>query len=98
MDNNAYIYFMSNRRNNVLYIGVTSNLEKRVWEHKNKVYPECFTAKYNCTKLVYFEQANDIQTAVSREKQLKNWKREWKDKLIDETNPTRTDLSLHWYD
>lgn len=70
----AYVYFMTNQYNNVLYIGVTNDLNRRVAEHKAKVN-KGFTFKYNCYKLVYFETFNLIIDAISREKQLKNWKR-----------------------
>ena len=78
-----------------MYIGVTSNLPKRVWEHKNKVV-EGFTEKYNVDKLVYFEITDSIESAIKREKQLKNWHREWKINLIKEKNPDFRDLSLDW--
>ncbi|MCQ2576006.1 MAG: GIY-YIG nuclease family protein [Treponema sp.] len=89
----AYVYFMTNEYNTALYIGVTSDLQKRVYQHKNHTY-EGFTDKYNCTKLVYFEECNDITAAISREKQLKNWHREWKNNLVNETNKDWKDLSL----
>ena len=76
MAEKAYVYFMTNNSNKVLYIGVTSDLTKRVMQHKNHVY-EGFTEKYNCTKLVYFEECNDINSAIRREKQLKNWHRQY---------------------
>jgi len=88
----GYVYFMTNSSNSVLYIGVTSNLQKRVEQHKNHIY-EGFTDKYNCTKLVYFEECNDISAAISREKQLKNWHREWKDNLVNQINKEWRDLS-----
>ena len=96
MNENAYVYFMTNRNNNVLYIGVTSNLEHRVLEHKNRVHPNSFTAKYKCFKLVYFEHGNSIKSAIEREKQLKNWKREWKNELVEKLNPEWNDLSAGW--
>lgn len=74
-----------------MYIGVTSNLPKRVWEHKNNLV-EGFTKKYNVHNLVYFEQTDNVQSALQREKQLKKWKREWKIKLIEENNPEWKDL------
>ena len=83
---------MTNKTNAVLYIGVTSDLQKRVSQHKNHVY-EGFTDKYNCTKLVYFEECNDINVAIAREKQLKNWHREWKNNLVNQINPEWKDLS-----
>lgn len=75
------------------YIGVTENLQKRLYEHRNKVYPLSFTAKYNIEDLVYFERFEDIVAAINREKQLKKWKRAWKEKLIQEMNPELKDLS-----
>ena len=98
MEKNAYIYFMANKSNEVLYVGVTNNLERRVWEHKNDRNANSFTGKYNCHKLVYFEYTNSIKDAIAREKQLKNWKREWKNDLIEKQNPTWEDLSLSWGD
>jgi len=71
MEKQAYIYFMSNRYNKVLYVGITSNLIKRVWEHKNKVV-DGFTKRYNLNKLVYYEIYDDIETAINREKQIKS--------------------------
>ena len=92
MKEKAYVYFMTNKNNEVLYIGVTSNLQQRVLQHKNHIY-EGFTDKYNCTKLVYFEECNDIEAAIKREKQLKNWHREWKNNLINSINKDWNDLS-----
>ena len=86
---------MTNYSETSLYIGVTTNLPKRVWEHKNKVV-EGFTEKYNVDKLVYFETTDSIESAIKREKQLKNWHREWKINLIKENNPDFRDLSLDW--
>ena len=92
MSEKAYVYFMTNAGNSALYIGVTSNLTKRVKQHKNHEY-EGFTDKYNCTKLVYFEECNDIKTAIAREKQLKNWHREWKNNLVNQLNKDWIDLA-----
>ena len=89
------VYIMTNYSETSLYIGVTSNLPKRVWEHKNKVV-EGFTEKYNVDKLVYFETIDSIESAIKREKQLKNWHRQWKINLIKEMNPEFKDLSLDW--
>lgn len=89
------VYIMASPNNGVLYIGVTNNLERRVWEHKNKE-GSVFTTKYNCIKLVYYEDYKHISDAIAREKNLKNWKRAWKDDLIHATNPTMADLSLGW--
>ena len=90
-DKTAYIYILTNKNNNVFYIGVTSNLKKRIWEHKNKVV-EGFSKKYNLNKLVYYEVGEDILSAIEREKQLKNWHRKWKINLIKTKNPNFKDL------
>ena len=92
MKDNSYIYFLTNRYNNVLYVGVTNNLKRRTAEHKAKIN-KGFTYKYNCDKLVYYEIYTLITDAIAREKQLKNWKREWKNKLISDFNPEWRDLS-----
>ena len=81
MTNDYYVYILSNTTHSTFYIGVTSNLQKRIWEHKNKVI-EGFTKKYNVNKLVYYEITNSIETAILREKQLKNWHRKWKLNLM----------------
>ena len=86
---------MTNCNNTTFYIGVTSNLQKRIWEHKNKVV-EGFTKKYNINKLVYYEITDSVESAIIREKQLKNWHREWKLNLIKDNNPEFKDLSLDW--
>ena len=80
----------------MVYIGFTNNLERRVFEHKNKI-ADGFTKKYNVNKLVYFEQTNDVKSAIEREKQLKSWRREKKNILIESTNPYWKDLSKEWY-
>lgn len=91
-----YVYFVANYNNKVLYIGITSNLEKRIWEHKNKMI-DGFTKDYNVFKLVYFEVYSDSYNAISREKQLKNWSRKKKDFLVNKDNSAWADLSLSWY-
>jgi putative endonuclease len=90
-EKNYYVYILASKRNGTLYIGVTSNLIERVWEHKNNVV-DGFTKKYSVHILVYFEQTENVQSALLREKQLKKWKREWKVKLIEEKNPEWKDL------
>ena len=90
------VYIMSNKLQGVIYVGVTDNLLERVKEHKLKIYPNLFTAKYNCDKLIYFEEWEDGFEATIREKQLKKWKRDWKVKLIEDMNPTWMDISLNW--
>ena len=86
-----YVYILTNKINTVLYIGVTNNLIKRVYQHKTKVVTG-FTEKYNVSKLVYYEIYNDINTAVTREKQLKGWNRNWKIRLIEKENKDWQDL------
>lgn len=85
------VYILASKPKGTLYVGVTSNLLKRVWEHKEKLV-EGFTKKYNVSKLVYFEQTNSIGSALQREKQLKNWQRVWKIELIEKNNPGWRDL------
>ena len=92
MKKNAYIYFMTNHYNNVLYLGVTNDIVRRVAEHKAKIN-KGFSYKYNCDKLVYYEVFNLMTDAIAREKQLKNWKREWKNKMVNDFNPEWKDLS-----
>ena len=92
---NAFVYIMSNKNVTTFYIGVTTDLERRVKEHKEGNGSE-FTSKYNLTYLLYYETISDIKTAISREKQLKNWHREWKINLIKELNPLMTDLATDW--
>ena len=86
------VYILASKRNGTLYPGVTSDLVKRVWQHKNNVNPGSFTSKYNLHKLVYFETFESIEEAIEREKQLKRWHREWKLNLIKSVNPTFRDL------
>ena len=90
-----FVYILSNWNNNVLYIGVTSNLERRLYEHRNHL-ADGFTDKYNVTKLVYYEHTSDVRSAISREKQLKGWTRAKKIALISSSNPGWIDLSLQW--
>jgi len=89
--NDYYIYILASKRNGTIYIGVTNHPVRRVYEHKTNIIKE-FTSKYNIHQLVYYEHTNDIQSAISREKQLKNRKRKWKLKLIEELNPKWLDL------
>jgi putative endonuclease len=86
---------MSNH-SKTLYIGMTNDLQRRVHEHKNKLV-EGFTKKYNITKLVYFEETDDVSAALGREKQLKNWHRQWKIYLIDSVNKNWNDLADGWF-
>ena len=87
----ACVYILASKRNGTLYIGVTSNLIQRIWQHKNGVV-DGFTDKYSVHNLVYFEQTADIQSAITREKRLKNWNRQWKINLIEANNPEWRDL------
>ena len=90
-----YVYILSNWDDSVLYIGVTSDLKRRLYEHKNHL-ADGFTARYNVHKLVYFEYTNDVRSAIDREKQLKGWRRDKKNALISKVNPEWIDLSKTW--
>ena len=86
-----YVYMMASQKNGTLYVGVTSDLIKRVWQHKNKIM-QGFTSDYDVDKLVYYEVFNDELNAIQREKKLKHWKRQWKIALIESQNPQWNDL------
>lgn len=86
-----YVYIMTNQNNKVLYIGVTNNLQRRVYEHKNGLF-EGYTKKYNCKKLIWYKQTGDINSAIREEKRMKKWKREFKENVINEMNPEWNDL------
>ena len=90
-----YVYILSNQTNSTLYIGVTNDLKRRLYEHKNKLI-NGFSSKYNTNKLVYFEETSDVKTAIQREKNLKKRNRQWKNELIEKTNPDYKDLSDDW--
>ena len=92
MTKTYYVYILASKRNGTLYIGVTNDLERRLYEHKNNLI-EGFTNKYNVHHLVYYEDVNDIQSALQREKQLKRWTRKWKIELIEKVNPEWLDLA-----
>lgn len=96
MTNTYYVYILASKRNGTLYIGVTNNLERRLYEHKNNLV-EGFTKKYSVHDLVYFEEVNDVNAALQREKQLKRWTRKWKIDLIEKENPDWNDLSRDWF-
>ena len=87
-----YVYILANKSNRVLYTGVTNDLIRRMYEHRNHVDPDSFTAKYHVTKLVYFEDTIDERAALQREKQIKSWSRARKNQLIAESNPQWCDL------
>ena len=88
-----YVYIITNKTNKVLYTGVTNDLQRRMYEHKNKLV-DGFSKRYNLCKLVYFEETTDVYSAISREKEIKGWLRSKKDTLINNVNPTWVDLSL----
>jgi putative endonuclease len=87
-----FVYLLTNWNHEVMYVGVTNNLKRRLYEHKNKLVP-AFTEKYNLNKLVYFEQTGDVIAAIAREKEIKRWRREKKDRLVRTLNPGWSDLS-----
>jgi putative endonuclease len=87
----AYVYILTNKRNGTLYTGVTSNLVKRVWQHRNHT-AEGFTDKYGVGQLVYYETHENIESAIIREKRIKTWQRKWKLELIEKDNPDWKDL------
>ena len=90
-----YVYILTNWNNHVMYIGVTNNLQRRIYEHKEKLI-DGFTSKYNVNKLVYYEETTDIKSAIAREKQLKGWRRSKKDALVVTMNENLEDLSKVW--
>jgi len=91
-EHNYYVYILSNWNNKVIYTGITNNLQRRIYEHQNKLV-EGFTRKYKLTKLVYYEQTNDVKTAIAREKGIKAWRREKKNLLIKTMNSDWKDLA-----
>jgi len=88
-----YVYILASNKNGTLYIGITSNLVKRIYEHKNE-FVEGFTKQYSVHNLVYFEITESVESAIAREKQLKKWNRAWKIRLIEKTNPEWRDLYM----
>ncbi len=97
MHEGSYFTYIMASRSHTVYIGATGDLLKRVFQHKWKEH-EGFTARYNCDRLVWFESHQDVQKAIAREKELKDWRRARKVALIESVNPTWTDLSRDWYD
>jgi putative endonuclease len=91
MEKGGFVYIMASRRNGTLYIGVTSDLIRRAWEHRNGV-ADGFTKKYGCKSLVWYEAGADIEECIRREKQMKEWKRLWKLRVIETMNPDWEDL------
>jgi putative endonuclease len=91
-----WLYMLTNRWHNVLYTGMTNSLEKRIWQHKHKTVPG-FTKKYNCDRLVYFEEYDEVEQLIAREAQVKGWTRAKKDELVNRVNPSWADLAADWY-
>lgn len=91
MNKQPTVYILTSKRNGTIYIGVTSDLVKRIWEHRNNMV-EGFTKRYNIHHLVWYELHESMESAIQREKRLKEWKRSWKIKLIEKTNPDWQDL------
>ena len=87
-----YVYILATNDNKVIYTGVTSNLPRRIYEHKNSLDPKSFTSRYHVKKLVYYEYTNDVNAAIQREKQIKGWSRKHKNKLIESKNPNWLEL------
>jgi len=87
-----YVYILANKTNVAIYTGITNNLERRMWEHRNHADKNSFTAKYNIEKLVYYEVTTNPDAAIAREKQIKSWSRRKKNQLIENKNPTWRDL------
>ncbi|MBI5557274.1 MAG: GIY-YIG nuclease family protein [Deltaproteobacteria bacterium] len=90
-----FVYLITNWNHKVMYVGVTSNLIRRIYEHKNKLF-DGFTKKYKVDKLVYFEETSDVAAAIAREKEIKRWRREKKNNLVVKMNPDWQDLSATW--
>ena len=96
MQNRYFVYIIANRKHGVLYTGVTNDLKRRLYEHKNKLIPG-FSKKYNLSILLYYDETNDINSAIQREKQIKGWLRSKKIALIESKNPDWHDLSKDWF-
>lgn len=92
-----YVYIITNFADTTFYIGVTNNIERRMYEHKNGLI-EGFSKRYNLKKLVYYEEFKYVNDALKREKQLKNWHRDWKINLVKSVNPEMNDLAEKWYE
>ena len=91
-----WVYIITNKGRTVLYIGITNGLQRRIFEHRTGQDKNSFAWNYQCWTLVYFETFKYVNQAIAREKQLKNWKRSWKDELIAKENPKLSDLSIGW--
>ena len=97
MQKHYFVYILASERNGTLYIGVTNNLERRMYEHKKGIVPG-FTKKYGVKTLVHYDETDCVSIALTREKQLKRWNRDWKVRLIEEENPDWKDLAAEWSD
>ena len=95
MPKSYYVYLLTNQNNKVMYVGMTNNLARRIYEHRHDLIAG-FTSKYHVNKLVYFEETADVLAAITREKQVKKWRREKKNALVEAMNPEWSDLSLQW--
>jgi putative endonuclease len=93
----GWVYLMANKHNTTFYTGVTSNLTRRVLQHKKGIFPGSFTDQFLCHKIVWFEHYPTIVEAIKQEKRIKRWRRHWKDQLIAKENPEWKDLSADWY-
>jgi putative endonuclease len=96
MEKLSYVYMMGSASRRALYTGITADLQKRIYEHKKDLV-DGFTRKYKCHRLVYFETFISIKDAIAREKEIKGWRREKKDKLVESKNPTWKDLAADWF-
>jgi putative endonuclease len=97
MKKSYYVYILSNKKNGTLYIGVTNDLMRRMSEHKSMKVPG-FTMKYHLTKLMHYEETDDVVAAIEGEKRMKKWKRQWKINLIEKENPEWKDLAEDWFE
>ena len=95
MPKSYYVYLLTNQNNKVMYVGMTNDLVRRIYEHRHQLIAG-FTSKYHVNKLVYFEETADVLAAITREKQVKKWRREKKNALVEAMNPEWSDLSLQW--
>ena len=98
MEKQYHVYMMTNKRNTVIYTGFSSDLNGRVWQHKNKEDQKSFASRYNCNKLVYYAETNDVWEAIEEEKRIKAGSRLKKIKMIESMNPSWEDLAVRWYD
>ena len=93
-----YVYILASVNSRAIYVGMTNDIKRRIFEHKTHHYPDSHSAHYKIHKLMYYETFPCPYEAIAREKQLKNWKRQWKIELFEQTNPGWEDLAINWYD